>query len=631
MGGLQRSILFGLQILILLNAVAATDDTSSANGKWHRPMHIKNPNGDVSPQIIGGSQADAGMFPWHAWLDITQIGTTGGYLCGASLIAAKYAMSACHCILPTSLYKHDIVLGTVNRNTPTAGSIRITIAAPICHDSFNYNTGENDVSLLPFDSPVTPTSNIQWINLPQPSLSSTNLVGTSANVSGFGRISDSNGTTSKTLKYATLSVTSDASCTAEYGDWFFSDVMLCAKAPAADQADCNGDSGGALVYNNGSAWVQIGIVSWGGSFCQNTSSVYARLSGLVSWVTNKMSELDGGIANTTTTVAVVTTTTTAPTTTTKPPTTTTQKPTTTTKTTARTTTTTRTTSPTRTRTSTTPKPTTTTKTTTRTTTTPRTTTTKTKTTTRTTTKTTTTKKPTTTKPPTTTTPKKTTTTKPPITTTGKTTTTKPTPPPKILQCASLDFMNLQNKCCSPPANNLLASSYNKTIETACQNFGVNNSVFNVFVLVKLQNILINNNVNLNEILNLAAQLGQSACYIECYLNQSGAIDSTGAINVDALTALLIANQDPNGFWDDIISMAVGQCTNVMSELPLQYVPAGLLNCNPTGGLIAQCVLALIVDQCPSRVTSAPCSTNYALYDECKQLITSAFPNTPFKV
>ncbi|CAB3382329.1 Hypothetical predicted protein [Cloeon dipterum] len=245
---------------------------------------------------------------------------------------------------------------------------------------------------------------------------------------------------------------------------------------------------------------------------------------------------------------------------------------------------------------------------------------------------TTTKKPTTTKPPTTTTPKKTTTTKPPITTTGKTTTTKPTttkptPPSKLLQCASVDFMSLQNKCCSPPANNLLANSYNKTIETACQNFGVDNSVFNFFVLVKLQNIILKNNtVNLNDILNLAGQLGQSACYIECYLNQSGAIDSTGAINVDALTALLVANQDPAGPWDEIITMAVSQCTSVMSKLPLQFVPPGLLSCNPTGGLIAQCVLAIIVDQCPSRVTSAPCSTNYALYDECKQLITSVFSN-----
>ncbi|XP_065350942.1 integumentary mucin C.1-like [Cloeon dipterum] len=182
--------------------------------------------------------------------------------------------------------------------------------------------------------------------------------------------------------------------------------------------------------------------------------------------------------------------------------------------------------------------------------------------------TTTTKKPTTTKPPTTTTPKKTTTTKPPTTTTtktttGKTTTTKPTIPgqttttkptttipttqtPKILQCTSVDFMSLQNKCCSPPANNLLATSYNKTIETTCQNFGVDNSVFNVFVLNKLQNILKNNTVNRTDLFNLAAQLGQSACYIECYLNQSGAIDSNGTISVDALTALLIANQDPNG-------------------------------------------------------------------------------------
>ncbi|CAB3382330.1 Hypothetical predicted protein [Cloeon dipterum] len=292
--------------------------------------------------------------------------------------------------------------------------------------------------------------------------------------------------------------------------------------------------------------------------------------------------------------------------------------------------------------------------------------------------TTTTKKTTTTKPPTTTTPKKTTTTKPPITTTntkttanpptttttktttgqtattkptitGETTTTKPTtagettaskpttagettaskptttisstPTPKILQCTSVDFTNLQTKCCNPPANNLLASSYNKTIETTCQTFGFDNSVFNVFVLNRIQIILKNYTVNITDLFNLATQLGQSACYIDCYLNQSGIIDGTGAFNVDALTTLLVANQDPIGPWNEIITMAVGQCTNVMTGLNVsQIIPPSLIGCSVTGGVIAQCVLALIVDRCPSRVTSSLCNTDYALYDECERLI-----------
>ncbi|CAB3368680.1 Hypothetical predicted protein [Cloeon dipterum] len=541
MSGPQRRILLGLQILVLLSAVIATDDSSSGNGKWHHPMHILNPNENLGPQIIGGSVAAAGVFPWHALLQIIKIGTNSGYLCGASLIAAKYAMSACHCIKSPSEYTHDVVLGIVNRITPTAGYVKKTVATPVCHESYVAATTKNDIALLPFDSPVTTTSNIQFINLPQPSLASTDLVGTNANVSGFGRISDSNNTLSTTLQYATLTVTSDESCSAEYGATYSADVMLCAKAPAGDQADCQGDSGGSLVYNNGTAWVQIGIVSWGGQFCQNTSSVYARVTTFVDWVTSKMSALDGGGANTTTT---------------KAPPTTTAKATTTAKT----------------------KATTTAKT-----------------------------KPTTTK--------KTTTTKAP-------TTTKP-------QCASKDFKNLQTKCCSPPAKDLLPKSYNKTIENTCKKIGGDNSAFNLFVLNKVQNNKKNNTVNITDVAGLAKQLSKSACYISCYLNQSGIVDSsTGDIDVDALTTLLTANQDPTGPWVENISGAVSYCTSLVTVLPLPDLPSGKVKCNPRGGVVVQCVLATLIELCPSRVMSKSCNSDYALFDQCISFVMDALFNSP---
>ncbi|CAB3359680.1 Hypothetical predicted protein [Cloeon dipterum] len=520
-----RSFLLGFQILILFSAAsvnAATKDNKPSifvknNGQIVQPVHIKNTN-NIGAQIIGGSQAAAGVFPWHAWLDILQIGSVGGYLCGASLIAPKYAMSACHCIMPIAKFKHDVVLGTVNIRSPTAGYVRKTIAKPLCHENYVASTAQNDVSLLPFDSPVTATSNIQWINLPQPSLASADLVGTKANVSGFGRISDSNQMTSNTLKYATLTITTDASCTTEYGaNWYFSNVMMCAKAPAADQADCNGDSGGALIYNNGSAWVQIGIVSWGGNSCQTTSSVYTRVTSFVSWITNKMSALDGGVTS-------------AP-------------------------------STTSTRSSTTKKPTT----------------------------------PTTTKPP---------------------------------QCALKDLKNLQTKCCSPPAKDLLAKTFNKAVETTCKKVGGDNTAFNFFVLNKLQNAKKNNSLDLTDSASMAKQLAKAACYISCFLNQTKAVDSTGVIDVSALTALLIANQVPSGPWDEIITEAVSNCTSLVSELPLPDLQSGKLRCNPSGALVVQCVLARIIDKCPSRVTNTLCKTDYTLFDQCKNFITDALMNSP---
>jgi len=46
----------------------------------------------LAKQIVGGSEAALGQFPWQAWLDIDKT-----YLCGGSLIVENWILTACHC------------------------------------------------------------------------------------------------------------------------------------------------------------------------------------------------------------------------------------------------------------------------------------------------------------------------------------------------------------------------------------------------------------------------------------------------------------------------------------------------------------------------------------------------------
>ncbi|KAL0129004.1 hypothetical protein PUN28_004008 [Cardiocondyla obscurior] len=60
--------------------------------------------------------------------------------------------------------------------------------------------------------------------------------------------------------------------------------MLCAGYLSGSKDTCQGDSGGALVYND----VQIGIVSWGAQ-CASVGfpGVYTRVSAIRQWITEQ--------------------------------------------------------------------------------------------------------------------------------------------------------------------------------------------------------------------------------------------------------------------------------------------------------------------------------------------------------
>ena len=125
--------------------------------------------------------------------------------------------------------------------------------------------------------------------------------GTQARIMGWGTTAvntdNESINPSNELLEALQQTVSTADCTAIYGDQI-TDNMLCAGAitTGGTTDTCQGDSGGPLVVPNGTAFTQIGIVSFGGTetgpSCGDPDApgVYAKVSALASFIQQSVSD-----------------------------------------------------------------------------------------------------------------------------------------------------------------------------------------------------------------------------------------------------------------------------------------------------------------------------------------------------
>ncbi|CAB3386982.1 Hypothetical predicted protein [Cloeon dipterum] len=141
----------------------------------------------IEKQIVGGSNAIVGQFPWQAFVQIDN-----AFRCGGSVILDFWILTAAHCAGSNYL----IALGV-----------------------YNQSTLSNDIALIKLTTSITFTANIRPIKLM--SDASINLTGTLASVSGYGKTAD-NETASNILKFTQVTVISNAVCASVYG----SDVVI---------------------------------------------------------------------------------------------------------------------------------------------------------------------------------------------------------------------------------------------------------------------------------------------------------------------------------------------------------------------------------------------------------------------
>ncbi|MBX3014131.1 MAG: trypsin-like serine protease [Caldilineaceae bacterium] len=247
-----------------------------------------------APQIIGGTEAAPGAWPWQAaivWRDTAD--AYAGQFCGASLVSAHWVLTAAHCVEELSPQRIDVIVGR-HALTETTGQ-RLPVSQVVVHPNWAPAAYDFDIALLRLQQPARLTGTIglpgavQPIPLGLPSEQALLAPDRLATVTGWGTRRFGQFDYPATLYQTTVPLVAQEACRAAYAQnpalLPITANMLCAGLVEGGKDACQGDSGGPLVVNDNGTWKQIGIVSWGYRCAEpGFPGIYTRLANFDDWI-----------------------------------------------------------------------------------------------------------------------------------------------------------------------------------------------------------------------------------------------------------------------------------------------------------------------------------------------------------
>jgi len=234
-------------VLAVLAAVAAT-------------AGLRPPTAEA---VVGGRAVPAGD---HAFMAAILDG--GSQFCGGSVIAARWVLTAAHCVPDGDATGLSVAVGHVDWTRGT----EIAVTEVHVHPQYDADASSNDAALLflAADAPVAP------IRLAGPGDDALEADGARAVVAGWGSQVPLIGQLpplDSSLREADLTLAGDDECSADPT----AATQVCAEELLADS--CQGDSGGPLFAETPAGDVQIGVVSYGtGCGIPTFAGVYSEVN-----------------------------------------------------------------------------------------------------------------------------------------------------------------------------------------------------------------------------------------------------------------------------------------------------------------------------------------------------------------
>uniref|UniRef100_A0A8D2L3B4 Enteropeptidase n=1 Tax=Varanus komodoensis TaxID=61221 RepID=A0A8D2L3B4_VARKO len=233
-----------------------------------------------STKIVGGSDAQEGVWPWMVSLSFNSKPT-----CGASLISNEWLVSAAHCVygrnLNPSQWKAHLGLHTqLNLSYPQ--TVNQEIDQIIINPHYNKRTKDSDIALMHLQFRVNYTDYIQPICLPDNSKQF--LPGTNCSIAGWGRIIHQ-GSVANILQEAVVPLITRKKCQQQMPEYNITGNMLCAGYDEGGIDSCQGDSGGPLMCQESEKWILAGVISFGYKCAlPHRPGVYVNVSRFVDWI-----------------------------------------------------------------------------------------------------------------------------------------------------------------------------------------------------------------------------------------------------------------------------------------------------------------------------------------------------------
>uniref|UniRef100_A0A1Y9H2L2 Peptidase S1 domain-containing protein n=1 Tax=Anopheles dirus TaxID=7168 RepID=A0A1Y9H2L2_9DIPT len=247
-------------------------------------------------RIAFGQDAKLFQYPWMALLMTRE----SEFLCGGTLIADRYVLTAAHCFKERNIAK--VRLGEFDLSKPIDCDKRgelcadppqdIAVEQAITHEDYSSRRKVNDIALIRLAKNAVLNDNVHPICLPVNAAMSTKQ--SLYFVAGWG--TTENNMPSNKLLFTKLNLLPNSECKTRLQP-FERDIQLYGTQMCAMGLNltdnCTGDSGGPLKSISINArYVQYGIVSYGLRTCGRSSApgVYTRVENYIDWILQHLEE-----------------------------------------------------------------------------------------------------------------------------------------------------------------------------------------------------------------------------------------------------------------------------------------------------------------------------------------------------